>query len=186
MPPPGSRCCCSWTTPSGWTSARSTSWPSSRAFDPERAVLLLASREEAVPARFDRDFHLVVGPLELMAAVRLLDAPAVPPAGQERFEILQQAAGNPLALNELSRALARDGSATAHVRPLPLTSRLENLFAADLPTLPLEARRALLLVATAGTTQAVGHPARRSRPRRGEGAAPRPRRQVWSGSRAGR
>ncbi|MGW1501159.1 helix-turn-helix transcriptional regulator [Streptomyces mirabilis] len=125
-----------------------------RRLDPERAVLLLASREEAVPARFDRDFpHLMVGPLEPTAAVRLLDAQPFPPQGRARTEILQQAAGNPLALIELSRALARDGSTTAHGRPLPLTSRLEHLFAADLPTLPLEARRALLFVATAGTAR---------------------------------
>lgn len=125
-----------------------------RRLDAERAVLLLASREEAVPARFDRDFpHLVVGPLERAAAVRLLDAQPFPPQGRARTEILQLAAGNPLALIELSRALARDGSTAADSRSLPLTSRLERLFAADLPTLPPQARRALLLVAAAGTAR---------------------------------
>ena len=119
-------------------------------------VLLLAAREDGVPARFDRVFpQVTVGPLSRTAAGQLLDAQPDPPRGKARAEILQQAAGNPLALIELPRALARGrtgdmGVGGAGGATLPLTARLENLFAADLPGLPAPTRAALLLVAAAG------------------------------------
>ncbi|MGA6159667.1 AAA family ATPase [Stenotrophomonas sp. NPDC087984] len=131
-------------------------------------VLLLAAREEGVPGRFDRDFpQVTVGPLSRTAAGELLDVQPDPPRGKARAEILQQAAGNPLALIELPRALARGRTGTggagdaggaggargvggAGGATLPLTARLESLFAADLPGLPAPTRAALLLVAAAG------------------------------------
>ncbi|MGV9853160.1 helix-turn-helix transcriptional regulator [Streptomyces sp. NPDC003442] len=119
-------------------------------------VLLLAAREEGVPGRFDRDFpQVTVGPLSRTAAGQLLDVQPDRPRGKARAEILQQAAGNPLALIELPRALARGrtgdtGAGAAGSATLPLTARLENLFAADLPGLPAPTRAALLLVAAAG------------------------------------
>ncbi|MDT7839864.1 LuxR family transcriptional regulator [Streptomyces justiciae] len=133
-----------------------------RRLDGEPAVLLLAAREAAVPARFDRDFpHLTAGPLDRAAAGRLLDAQPQPPTGRMRSRILAEAAGNPLALIELTRAFARDPGGAPPVTDralgaadaLPLTARLENLFAADLPALPVATRRALLLAAAAGTAQ---------------------------------
>ncbi|MCX5335829.1 AAA family ATPase [Streptomyces sp. NBC_00140] len=127
-----------------------------RRLDGERAALLLAARDEAVPARFDRDFpHLTAGPLARAAAGLLLDAQPTPPLGRIRAQILEQAAGNPLALIELTRAFARDpgGRDLAAVDSLPLTARLERLFAADLPALPPATRRALLLAAAAGTSR---------------------------------
>ncbi|GGN88401.1 transcriptional regulator [Streptomyces albiflavescens] len=127
-----------------------------RRLDGERICLLLAAREEAVPARFDRDFpHLAVGPLERAAAVQLLDAQPTPPQGRARAQILQQAAGNPLALIELSLALAHGRTGPAGAATLPLTRRLKNLFAAELPALPADTRRALLLAAAAGTARLV-------------------------------
>jgi DNA-binding CsgD family transcriptional regulator len=117
-------------------------------------VMLLAAREDSVPARFDRDFpQVTVGPLSRAAAGLLLDAQPAPPRGRARTQILQQAAGNPLALIELPRALARGrtGTGQAGDATLPLTARLENLFAADLPGLPEPTRKTLLLVAAAGT-----------------------------------
>ncbi|MEZ0069825.1 DNA-binding CsgD family transcriptional regulator [Streptacidiphilus sp. MAP12-20] len=125
-----------------------------RRLDGEAAVMLLASRESAVPARFDRDFpHLVAGPLARAEAGLLLDAQPNAPTGRARPQILQEAAGNPLALIELTRALAKGTSHLGTAQTLPLTRRLENLFAADLPDLPAETRAALLLVAASGTTQ---------------------------------
>ncbi|MFF3783900.1 ATP-binding protein [Streptomyces sp. NPDC001933] len=127
-----------------------------RRLEGKPVVLLLASREEGVPARFDRDFPQVpVGPLTRAAAGLLLNAQPDPPRGRARTQILQQAAGNPLALIELPRALARGRTGTGQDggAALPLTARLENLFAADLPGLPEPTRRALLLVAAAGTGQ---------------------------------
>ncbi|MFD5326452.1 ATP-binding protein [Streptomyces sp. NPDC127092] len=121
----------------------------SRRLEGRPVVLLLAAREEGVPGRFDRDFpQVTVGPLSRTAARQLLDAQPDPPRGKARAEILQQAAGNPLALIELPRALARGRTGGA---ALPLTARLETLFAADLPGLPAPTREALLLMAAAGT-----------------------------------
>ncbi|MEU1304948.1 ATP-binding protein [Streptomyces shenzhenensis] len=125
-----------------------------RRLEGKPVVLLLAAREEAVPARFDRDFpQVTVGPLSRTAAGLLLDAQPHPPRGRARTQILQQAAGNPLALIELPRALTRGRTGTGQDggAALPLTARLENLFAADLPGLPGPTREALLLVAAAGT-----------------------------------
>ncbi|WP_433412322.1 ATP-binding protein [Microtetraspora malaysiensis] len=127
-----------------------------RRLEGKPVVMLLAAREEAVPARFDRDFpHVAVGPLARAEAGLLLDAQPNPPRGRARTQILQQAAGNPLALIELSRAIARGRTGTGQDggAALPLTARLENLFAADLPGLPAPTRAALLLVAAAGTGQ---------------------------------
>ncbi|MEV6026360.1 LuxR family transcriptional regulator [Streptomyces sp. NPDC052036] len=127
-----------------------------RRLEGKPVVMLFAAREEAVPARFDRDFpQVTVGPLSRAAAGLLLDAQPNPPRGRTRTQILQQAAGNPLALIELPRALARGWTATGQDggAALPLTARLENLFAADLPGLPEPTREALLLVAAAGTAQ---------------------------------
>jgi DNA-binding CsgD family transcriptional regulator len=125
-----------------------------RRLEDKPVVMLLAAREESVPARFGRDFpQVTVGPLARAAAGLLLDAQPNPPRGRARTQILQQAAGNPLALIELPRALARGrtGGGQDGGTALPLTARLENLFAADLPGLPESTREALLLVAAAGT-----------------------------------
>lgn len=127
-----------------------------RRLDGEPVALLLAARDEAVPVRFDRDFpHLTAGPLDRAAAGLLLDQQPQPPRGRVRSQILEQAAGNPLALIELARAFARDpgGGNLGPSGSLPLTARLEHLFAADLPTLPPATQRALLLVVAAGTAQ---------------------------------
>ncbi|MEY9892616.1 DNA-binding CsgD family transcriptional regulator [Catenulispora sp. MAP5-51] len=124
-----------------------------RRLDGEPTALLVASREESVPDRFDRDFpHLVAEPLDRAAASRLLDSQPEPPRGRLRAQILEQAAGNPLALIELARAVAEtDGADLDRAETLPLTKRLEDLFAADLSALPPRTRRALLLVAAGAT-----------------------------------
>ncbi|MFB7507653.1 AAA family ATPase, partial [Streptomyces broussonetiae] len=127
-----------------------------RRLEDARIALLLAARDEAVPPRFDRDFpHLAMGPLERAAAGLLLDEQPRPPRGKARAQIIEQAAGNPLALIELARAWAKErgrrGSGTAD--STPLTARLERLFAAGLPGLPQETRRALLLTAAAGAAR---------------------------------
>ncbi|MEU2234950.1 helix-turn-helix transcriptional regulator [Streptomyces vietnamensis] len=125
-----------------------------RRLEGERMALLLAAREESVPARFDRDFpHLATGPLDGAEAGLLLDEQPNPPRGKARAQIIEQAAGNPLALIELARAFAKGPGLQrpGAIEALPLTTRLERLFAADLPGLPQETRHALLLAAAAGT-----------------------------------
>ncbi|MFE3902001.1 ATP-binding protein [Streptomyces sp. NPDC059153] len=125
-----------------------------RRLEGERMALVLAARDESVPARFDRDFpHLPTGPLDRAAAGLLLDEQPHPPRGKARAQIVEQAAGNPLALIELARAFAKGPGIQrpGAIDALPLTTRLERLFAADLPDLPQETRHALLLAAAAGT-----------------------------------
>ncbi|MFD5436484.1 helix-turn-helix transcriptional regulator [Kitasatospora sp. NPDC127067] len=124
-----------------------------RRLEGERIALLLAARDDSVPARFDRDFpHLAAGPLDRAAAGLLLDEQPSPPRGRARARILEEAGGNPLALIELARACAGEpgGLGSGPIDPLPLTARLQQLFAAGLPDLPQETRRALLLAAVAG------------------------------------
>ncbi|GAX49567.1 helix-turn-helix transcriptional regulator [Streptomyces olivochromogenes] len=119
-----------------------------RRLEGEPVALLLAARDTAVPAQLDRQIdRLTIEPLDPAAAGRLLDHQPRPPAGRARSRVLEQAAGVPLALVELARAVARDPAA-AHEDALPLTDRLEAIFAADLPEFP-PATRALLLFAAA-------------------------------------
>lgn len=71
------------------------------------------------------------------------------------MRILQEAAGNPLALVELARATATrqpDGSGVEG--PLPVTERLERIFAEHAEFLPEATRYLLLLLAAADATDA--------------------------------
>ncbi|GAA2339364.1 ATP-binding protein [Streptomyces violaceusniger] len=92
---------------------------------------------------------LTLDPLDATAAGLLLDRQPYPPTGSRRLRILDQAAGNPLALIELARANAcgADSADSADGELLPPTDRLMRVFAADLEALPEATRRALLLVA---------------------------------------
>ncbi|MFF3311081.1 AAA family ATPase [Streptomyces sp. NPDC002952] len=124
-----------------------------RRLEGEPLTLLVAAREGCVPAPFAREARtLVVEPLEPAAAGRLLDVQPRPPVGRARSRILEQAAGVPLALVELARAAGRDPAA-AQDGTLPLTGRLEEIFAADLPGLPGATRQLLLLAAAAETAE---------------------------------
>ncbi|WP_253208774.1 helix-turn-helix transcriptional regulator [Streptomyces niphimycinicus] len=91
-----------------------------------------------------------LGPLDATAAGLLLDRQPHPPTGRGRLRILDQAAGNPLALVELARAngaRGADSADSAEAELLPPTDRLMRVFAADLDALPEATRQALLLVA---------------------------------------
>lgn len=124
-----------------------------RRLDDERVSLVLAARDTAVPDRFGREARqLTLEPLDRAAAALLLDRQPAPPTGRARAHILEQAAGVPLALVELARAAGRD-PATADDGTLPLTDRLEAIFAADLPELPPETRTLLLLAAAAESAE---------------------------------
>ncbi|GAB2826694.1 AAA family ATPase [Streptomyces daliensis] len=126
-------------------------------------TLLVGVREGEPLPGFDRehDRH-ELGPLDAESAHLLLDAQPAPPEGRTRMRILEEAAGNPLALVELTRAatMSATGRAAAgdhapHAThapadgPLPLTGRLERAFAGQAATLPAPTRDALLLLATA-------------------------------------
>jgi DNA-binding CsgD family transcriptional regulator len=94
-------------------------------------------------------------PLSTREANQLLDLQPAAPAGGTRAVILEQAAGNPLGLVELTRAAAADPAAAAgwSGRSLPLTERLRQSFTASARTLPEQTQHALLLAAADDNTE---------------------------------
>ncbi|GAA2361423.1 AAA family ATPase [Dactylosporangium salmoneum] len=78
-------------------------------------------------------------------ALVAMTAPGLDPVAQER--VVQVAQGNPLALVELSKALAMATPPIGETDWLPLTGRLRNRLAARLEPLPTLARAALDLLA---------------------------------------
>jgi DNA-binding CsgD family transcriptional regulator len=92
-------------------------------------------------------------PLDSDAADRLVRA-RFPILGPDmRRRLLAEAAGNPLALLELPAALSgrRPFAAPGSPAPLPLSARLNELFASRVEQLPPATRRLLLLAALDGT-----------------------------------
>jgi DNA-binding NarL/FixJ family response regulator len=122
-----------------------------RRLEAEPVILLVAIRdgvesplnEAALPA-----LHLEA--LDDTAANALLDAHTPDLAPAIRARLLSEAAGNPLALVELRTALRTEHLAGSAPLPawLPLTTRIERAFTAQLAELP-SATRTLLLVAAA-------------------------------------
>jgi len=86
-------------------------------------------------------------PLPAAAAAALLDsrAPGLPEAVRDR--LLDETAGNPLALVELPIAFRHLETGAQLPAWLPLTTRLERAFAARVPDLPTVTRTALLVAA---------------------------------------
>jgi DNA-binding CsgD family transcriptional regulator len=119
-----------------------------RRIESDPAVLLFAVRE-GVPSCFD-DADLPALPLAGLdedASNELLDLAATSMRADLRCRILDEAAGNPLALIELPAAAAELGTRAAQSGPLPLTARLEQAFASRLTTLDADVQRLLLLAA---------------------------------------
>ncbi|MEU0811141.1 AAA family ATPase [Streptomyces sp. NPDC005970] len=121
-----------------------------RRLEGEPVTMLIGARDGDHLPGFDRHVPtLTLGPLDYAAANRLLDLQPTSPTGHTRTRILDQAGGNPLALVELARAATAHDAATRppSAGPLPLTDRLERIFAARLAGLPAATTRALLLLA---------------------------------------
>jgi DNA-binding CsgD family transcriptional regulator len=119
-----------------------------RRLDFEPVVLLAAMRDGLGGAFNDAGLaELTLGPLDDAAAATLLDAraPDLQPAVRER--VLGEAAGNPLALVELPIVMGHLGDGAASAAWLPLTTRLEQAFAARVSGLSTTTR--LLLLAAA-------------------------------------
>jgi len=147
-----------------------------RRLESERLALLLAARGAAPPAGFERGYQeLALEPLSTRDATRLLDAQPRPPRGRAREQALEQAAGNPMALIELSKVIAADPAAGTG-EPLPPTQRLAAIITGQYHALPAATRRALLLAAVADRPDLPAGVARtdrrRARPGRGQGPDP--------------
>ncbi|WP_225447220.1 LuxR family transcriptional regulator [Streptacidiphilus sp. PB12-B1b] len=118
----------------------------------ESVTVLLAGRGEVPPPGVSAELEvLLLGPLAPRAAAQLLDAQPGAPTGGARLELLQQAEGNPLAIIELCRALRSGGAHALRNDGTPQTSRIQQMFAAQLGALPAATRRALLYSAAAST-----------------------------------
>jgi len=119
-----------------------------RRIESDPAVLLFAVRE-GVPSCFDdADLsELPLAGLDEDASNALLDLTAARLPSDLKRRILEEAAGNPLALIELPAAAAELGTHSRQSAPLPLTARLEQAFASRLTTLDTDVRRLLLLAA---------------------------------------
>jgi DNA-binding CsgD family transcriptional regulator len=120
-----------------------------RRLDSEPIVLIAAVRE-GVPSRVDNAGlpSMTLGPLEHDAAARLLDAVAPGLGPGIRRLVLDEAAGNPLALIELPGAVVSPGGAGGSLPArLPLTLRLERAFTARVSGLPADTRSVLLAAA---------------------------------------
>jgi DNA-binding CsgD family transcriptional regulator len=119
-----------------------------RRIESDPVVLLFAVRE-GVPSLFDEAnlSELPLAGLDQDASNALLDLVAARLPADLRRRILEDAAGNPLALIELPAAAAELGTGAAQTGPLPLTARLEQTFASRLTTLGTDVQRLLLLAA---------------------------------------
>jgi DNA-binding CsgD family transcriptional regulator len=115
-----------------------------RRIESDPVVLLAATRDGYSSALTDAGLpeHTLAG-LDDATARELLDAAAPDLPLTARSRVLQEAAGNPLALLELP---ARSGDEPSEPGSLPLTERLERAFAARVSELP-ESTRLVLLVA---------------------------------------
>jgi ATP/maltotriose-dependent transcriptional regulator MalT len=90
-------------------------------------IAMVFGSRQAVAADLGPDSRTMhLRPLTALEANQLLDLQPLPPAGEGRAAILDQAAGNPLGLVELTRAVAADPAAAVgwRARALALTERL--------------------------------------------------------------
>lgn len=121
-----------------------------RRLESDPIVLLFALRESAQNALLDAGLkELRLTALNEVDAASLLDAQAPYLELSIRQRALAEARGNPLAIVELSSALAsQDPSARVEpAMPLPMTARLEGAFGARFVDLPAATRTAVLVAA---------------------------------------
>ena len=125
-----------------------------RRVEHEPVVVLLALREGTESPVTDGSLReLQVTPLRAADAARVLDlhAPGLPESA--RRDVLERAAGNPLALVELGRTWSP--SDLCVVPPVALSTRVEHAFARRLDALPDDARRAALVTAASDSDELV-------------------------------
>ena len=121
-------------------------------------ILFLIAIRDGIETPLDRLGLPVmrVGELDVDSAAALLNATAPRLKGAAAARVLSEAAGNPLALEELPIGLPASAADRGDLPPaLPLTSRLEQAFAARAVGLP-PATTALLLVTAASDTGDIG------------------------------
>jgi DNA-binding CsgD family transcriptional regulator len=120
-----------------------------RRLDMESIVVLFAIRDGVSGVLDAANLPVLrLGPLDDRSAADVLDrtAPALP--AKLRLRVLEESAGNPLALIELPKALTQiDLLRWSPDDPIPLTARLERTFAVRLAECPEQTRTLLTLAA---------------------------------------
>jgi DNA-binding CsgD family transcriptional regulator len=114
-------------------------------FEPVLLVTAVREGDESPPESGLPALHLHALPEPAAAALLEARAPGLPE--DVRARLLDEAAGNPLALVELPIAYGKLGPGTRVPTWLPLTTRLERAFAARAFDLPADTRTALLVAA---------------------------------------
>lgn len=118
-------------------------------------VGLLAASRPGFEGFFERAGlpELTVRPLDDGAAAGLLSSRFPVLGARDVQRVLAQAGGNPLALLELPATLddARNGAGSAPSEVLPLSRRLQELYASRIAQLPEPTRRLLLVAALEGS-----------------------------------
>ncbi|MFI6636109.1 ATP-binding protein [Nonomuraea fuscirosea] len=116
-----------------------------RRIEVEPIVMIATLREGEQSSMRDAGLSpMPVGRLSDEVAAELLDSVAPGLRAEVRAQVLQEAAGNPLALTELPAAVGDPGGLDLM---LPLSDRLERTFTARMAALPAPARTALLVAA---------------------------------------
>ena len=119
-----------------------------RRVESDPAILLFAVREGLASSFDDADLpELRLAGLDDDASSALLDLAPEALSPELRRRILEEAAGNPLALIELPAGAVELGTGPSPSGPLPLTARLEQTFTSRLTSLSADVRRLLLLSA---------------------------------------
>jgi DNA-binding CsgD family transcriptional regulator len=119
-----------------------------RRLEHEPIALLAAVRDGFETPLDDARFPgLALDALDPDAAAALLDSTAATLSPAVRQRVIEEAAGNPLALTELPVAFEQLGERPHMPAWLPLTTRLEQAFAERLFDLPATTRSALLVAA---------------------------------------
>jgi DNA-binding NarL/FixJ family response regulator len=114
-------------------------------FEPVLLVTAVRDGDESPPETGLPVLHLEALPAPAAAALLDTRAPGLPE--DVRARLLDEAAGNPLALVELPVAYGKLGEGVRMPAWLPLTTRLERAFAARAFDLPPDTRTALLVAA---------------------------------------
>jgi len=128
--------------------------------DSEQVILLFGARTGWVRSGRERTFsELKLEPLDTNDANLLLDAQKNPPQGYARAQVISQAAGNPMALIELARAISADPTAVRRWanEPMPVGGRLTSLITTQVTSLPEATQAALLYAAVADSSNPPGN-----------------------------
>jgi DNA-binding CsgD family transcriptional regulator len=131
-----------------------------RRLDAEPVAMLFATRTGERPFVADGLAVLELGPLAANASEALLASTSPELNHETAATLLRAAAGNPLALVELPRALTDDeigGTATVE-EPVRVTAAIEAAFLARIQQLSPHARRALLVVSALAASDALPIP----------------------------